>query len=188
MTRLRFLKRLLDHKRNVMVAGRLTRMPFWRLLVHDWTKFTPAEFGRYARWHCGPAEDRDKGDWALAWRHHQHHSPHHPEFYLVAWHGDPTFYAVGGIGERVADNIIVLPMPEIYVREMVADWLAASKTYTGSWDIAIWVNEHGREMRLHDETVTLIDAVMHEIGYVQTDNCPWSYMAGSACRAWAESR
>jgi hypothetical protein len=179
------MRSLLEHKTNVVKAGGLTGVPFGRLLLHDWSKFSPAEFGRYARWHHGDPELRDKREWAAAWQHHLHHNPHHPEFWLLAWHGNPDFYAVDGVGERVADNIIVLPMPETYVREMVADWLAASRTYTGKWDIALWLNEHGPKMRLHDRTVGELWGVMCEIGYMATDNCNWSWAAGQRFRDWA---
>lgn len=73
-------------------------------------------------------------------------------------------------------------MPETYVREMIADMMATSKEVTGSYDIAVWLNENGPKMRLHDETVTRLDSVMREIGYFSTDNCDWSWMAGSKFR------
>jgi hypothetical protein len=55
----------------------------------------------------------------------------------------------------------VLLMPEEYIREMIADWLGASRAKTGSWDIKLWlagpaVSAHGRSrlarMKLHDST------------------------------------
>ena len=182
----KFLRSLLLHKWYVFKAGRLTGVPFWRRVFHDWSKFTPAEFGRYARWHHGPAESKDKREWARAWQHHMHNNPHHPEFWLLAWHGDPIFYARDGIGEHVADGVIFLPVPETYVREMVADWMAAGRTYAGDWVIANWVNEHGRKMHLHDETIALVDKIMLAVGYVQTDNCPWSYAASQRVLDWAK--
>lgn len=182
--KLRFSHSLLSHKWFVLRAGRLTGVPLWRLIIHDLSKFSPSEFGRYACWHHGPKDERDIWEWVKAWHHHLHRNQHHPEYYLVSWHGDPAFYKAAGVGEPVADSIILLPIPEVFVREMIADWHAASRTYTGKWDIAMWLNTHGPKMRLHDETIVKIDSVMHEIGYIQTDNCPWSYMAGAKIRGW----
>jgi hypothetical protein len=41
--------RLLLHKWYVFLAGRRLKVPFWRLVVHDLSKFSPAEFRHYAR-------------------------------------------------------------------------------------------------------------------------------------------
>lgn len=43
-----YLTYLLKHKWFVFVAGRKVRAPVWRLLVHDWSKFLPSEWGAYA--------------------------------------------------------------------------------------------------------------------------------------------
>lgn len=169
---LRFLWSLLRHKWFVILAGRRTKVPPWRLLIHDWSKFTSIEFSRYTQWHFG--NKKDKGEWAAAWHHHQRVNAHHPEYWLLSWRGDPSFY--NEIGERIADYIIVLPMPEVYVREMIADCMGASKAYTGSWNIAIWLNENGPKMLLHSESIRLIAVVMYEMGYMLTDNCDWSWL------------
>jgi hypothetical protein len=155
-----YLKSLLRHKWYVFKAGRLLKVPFWRLIIHDWTKFLPIEFINYAQWHFGK---KNKRGWAKAWGHHQNHNPHHPEHWLLSWRGAPDFY--DGIGKHVSEGVVVLPMPMTYVREMVADWMGASREYTGSWDMAAWLNKEGNRMRLHDETVILLNMVLNEIGY-----------------------
>lgn len=159
MIYLKFLWSLLRHKWFVLRASRLVRVPLWRAVIHDWSKFLPIEFVNYARWHFGI---RSLDGWARAWGHHQNHNPHHPEYWLLSWRGDPDFYR--GLSQRVADFVVVLPMPEIYVREMIADFLGTSRAYTGSWDIDEWLDENKPKMILHDETVMLIAVVMRELG------------------------
>jgi hypothetical protein len=44
---LRYLSYVLRHKWWVLVAGLKVGAPLWRLLIHDWSKFTPAEWGPY---------------------------------------------------------------------------------------------------------------------------------------------
>lgn len=44
---LRYLSYVLRHKWFVLLAGLRVRAPLWRLLIHDWSKFTPAEWGAY---------------------------------------------------------------------------------------------------------------------------------------------
>ncbi len=171
MIYLRYLWSLLRHKWFILRASRLTGLPLWRAIIHDWSKFLPVEFVNYAKWHFGT---KSLAGWAKAWGHHQHHNPHHPEYWVLAWHGeDPDFYR--SLGRRVTDFVTVLPMPEVYVREMIADLLAASRTYTGSWNIGNWLNEHGPRMILHDDAIYWVNTVMFELGYMQTDNCDWSW-------------
>ncbi len=174
------LKLVLFHKWHVFKAGLMIgNIPLWRLIVHDWSKFSPTELFGYAG-NIGGVTSKEK--WAKSWLHHLHHNPHHPEHWILSWRGNPKFY--DKLGERAAEFVTVLPMPKTYVREMVADMMATSKNITGSYDIAVWLNENGPKMRLHDLTEKRLDSVMHEIGYFITDNCLWSYMAGNDFRQW----
>jgi hypothetical protein len=164
---------VLIHKWYVFRAGRLTKVPIWRLIIHDWSKFGLTELFGYA----GNTEVKgiiSKSRWAKSWHHHLHHNPHHPEHWVLSWQGNPRFY--NEIGQNVAPYVTLLPMPETYVREMIADMMATGKRVTGFWDISSWLNQNGPNMHLHDETIMLIDKVMKEIGYTLTDNCDWSWI------------
>lgn len=183
MIYLKQLKSLLIHKWLVLQAGRLTGVSFWRLIIHDWSKFTPVEFINYSRWKYGV---KSKRGWAKAWLNHLHHNPHHSEHWALSWRGNPNFY--NGIGEPVAPFITLLPMPENQVREMIADWLATSKRVTGSWNIANWLNQNGPEMHMHSETVALVDKVMEEIGFEQFNNWAWSWVATRKFADWEASQ
>lgn len=167
------LKSVLIHKWYVLVAGlRLGGIPLWRLLIHDWSKFTPVEFVNYSRFKfsakCWPV-----AGWARAWLHHMHHNPHHPEYWVLSWRGDPAFY--DGLGKNVAEFVTILPMPEIYVREMTADMMATGRAVTGSWDMALWVNKEGPRMLLHEDTITKFNICMIHAGYTRTTNEDWSW-------------
>lgn len=103
------------HKYYVLRAGWWTRAPLWRLLIHDWSKFTPTEFRGYVRQFYG-----DKGDaraWRRAWLHHQNSNPHHWEYWIV----------------RGPNSFTALVMPDWAVREMVADWMAMARMLNGQW-------------------------------------------------------
>lgn len=164
-------KSVLIHKWYVLLAGRLVRVPLWRLIIHDWSKFTPTELFGYAGNIGGST---DKGRWAKSWLHHLHYNPHHPEHWILSWRGNLEFY--NDLASPIAPFVVLLPMPEIYVREMLADWMGSSKGYTSSWDISTWLNENGPNMHLHDDTIILINEVMKEIGYNLSDNCDWSWV------------
>jgi hypothetical protein len=51
---LRYLSYVVCHKWFVFVAGLKTGAPFWRLLIHDWSKFMPSEWRPYVLSFYGP--------------------------------------------------------------------------------------------------------------------------------------
>lgn len=140
---LRYLKTVLKHKWYVLVAGRRLKVPIWRLVAHDLSKLSWAEFGPYARNFCG-----DKGDPAgfkRAWRHHLSCNDHHWDHWLT--HNEPAV------------------MPMVCVREMVADWFAAGKAYNGAWPNPtdyVWYKQNRPRMQLHWVTVMRICGVLAE--------------------------
>lgn len=161
------------HKWYVFLAGLKVGVPIWRLVIHDWSKFTPTEIFGYAGNIYGGI---DKTRWAKSWLHHLHYNPHHPEHWVLSWRGNPDFY--NKLGKPVAPFVVLLPMPETYVREMIADMMGSSKKVTGSWDIANWLNENGPNMHFHEQTITLINEVMNEIGYrsLSEEEAPWNWI------------
>lgn len=170
MIYLKQLKALLIHKWYVLKAGLIIgKIPLWRLLIHDWSKFTPIELFGYAG-NAGGYTNKEK--WAKSWLHHLHHNPHHPEHWVLSWCGNPNFY--DEMGQDIAPFVKLLPMPETYVREMIADMMGTSKKVSGSWDISVWLNQNGPNIHFHDDTIILIDKIMTEMGYFN-ENLQWSY-------------
>lgn len=53
MASLQYLLSTIRHKAFVFIAGwRIVGgISFWRLLIHDWTKFLPVEFVNYAKFY-----------------------------------------------------------------------------------------------------------------------------------------
>jgi len=156
---LRYLWSVLRHKWYVLVAGRrLGDIPLWRLIIHDWSKFMPAEFMHYARKFQGTVTPTVNQAFTIAWLHHENFNPHHPGYWIPR-------------SGRFAN--IRLEMPETYVREMVADWMGASKTYTGSWDMSDWLNKalHHHMEIMHFKSRRYVEQVLYELYYTdQNDN------------------
>jgi len=148
---LRLIKTVLVHKWYVLVAGRRLRAPLWRLLVHDLSKFTPLEFYDYAEQFYG--DRQNIMGFLQAWLHHQNTNPHHWQWWVLRQE------------EAYPGNTEALPMPLSYVREMVADWFAASKAYNGKWpnpNDYTWYKAHRPKMHLHPITERQIARVLHE--------------------------
>src|SRR5690349_4010162 len=119
----RYLLYVVRHKWFVYRAGRALGVGRWQLVVHDWSKFRPSEWMPYANFFYGPKpkpvrdatgyyKPTDTGDEAFdfAWLLHQKRNPHHWQWWLLPEDD-------GGVK--------VLPMPDRYRREMLADWRGA---------------------------------------------------------------
>ena len=144
MIYLRYAWSVLVHKWYVLVAGQLLGVGLWQLLIHDLSKFSPAEFGPFARrFGRGTAgalnHATEPKEWRDAFEHHWTHNPHHWEY----WAG--------------GDGSFLTPMPTQYLREMVADWRGASRAYTGSWDIRAWYAQNRERIQLHPETRAIVE-------------------------------
>lgn len=155
MGHLRYLKSLLRHKLFVFQAGRVMNVPLWRLIIHDWSKFTSAEWGAYVRrfgnGRGGKLIDRNKdGAWMEAWEHHWRNNPHHWEYWLNSGRG---------LHDELANE-----MPYHFAREMVADWMGASRAYTGSWDLSAWYSRNRDRMVLHPRTKMYVEELMSYVG------------------------
>ena len=148
MSHLRYASYVIRHKWFVLLAGLRTGAPLWRLIVHDWSKLTPAEWGPYVRkfygsW--GAAASWDHADaikaavddaFDAAWLHHQHRSPHHWQHWVL---------------RQDDGEVKVLRMPPKLVREMVADWMGAGRAITGRWDVAGWYAANRDKVVLHPD-------------------------------------
>lgn len=96
--------------------------------MHDKSKFDPIEFYPYAK-RFYPVEgticNAEDPKYKLAWLHHIHNNPHHPEHW--------AYYDDG--------KLVILDMEDIYIIEMLCDWEAMS-VYFGTKTIDYY-HDHG---------------------------------------------
>lgn len=173
MKYLRLIRNVLVHKWFVFVAGRACGVSLWRCLIHDWSKFTIAEFVPYARKYCSrkpyptrreqgralmlcgavlsPTQEQVDEAFDRAWLHHQHCNLHH-------WQ---SWCQVENDG-----SICPVQMPEKYVREMVADWWAAGRGYDGEWRLPKWYAENCENLHLHPNTRQRVEELIGETANV----------------------
>jgi hypothetical protein len=162
-----FFESLHLHKKYVMEAGLIVGgIPEERLFNHDASKFTEAEYPHYARQFFGDKDDPN--GFARAWLHHIHYNDHHWQHWIF-----PDGYNLKG--SSLQNGVMV--MPEVCVREMVADWMGASYAYTDSWDMSDWLNKHfcddsDKRIILHSETRLIVYDILFSIGYREIDNSP----------------
>ena len=125
----------------MLVYGlRVGGIPLWRLLVHDWSKFRPSEARIFMKniiyKNCTEEE------WQFVRLLHTNRNKHHWEYWILK--GKP------------------IPIPETYVREMVADWMAAGKSYSGIDSIQSWIDKKSNKLILHPKTIHVLEQVLKE--------------------------
>lgn len=152
---LKYLWTTIKHKFFVFIIGITLDVSIYRLLKHDISKLSYKELPHYGRQFFGDKSQPDK--FIKAWIHHQNHNDHHWEFFIPrTGHNrcDPSY----------PDNTPV-EMPEYCVREMIADWIGASRTYEGKWPELHnwkWYNENFDKVRVHPKTKNLIINLLKE--------------------------
>lgn len=155
---LSYLAYVARHKVFVTWAAvtKVTGIPLMQLLKHDLSKFSCTEYPIYRR-KFRPVEGEAKvseDDWEAALIHHYNSNQHHPEYWRI--------------------NCAMKEMPEVYVREMVADWLGAGKAITGTWDMTKFLNDRFKFFNFHTRTLRLVIKTLAKAGYLCKEGV-WEY-------------
>lgn len=155
MSKTRLVWFLLKHKWFILIAGRQTGAPLWRLLIHDLSKLTPSEFSYYV----GYVNDNGgQVKYAWAWLHHQNNNPHHWEY----WIPRSSHYLTAGAFPANEP----VPMPDWAIKEMVADWMASRRANSGKWPTEQdwpWLRDTYKSITLHDETRNKVDRLLENL-------------------------
>jgi hypothetical protein len=148
-----FIESLNRHISYVQEAGAKIGVHPRQLEIHDNSKWSDAEFQAYAKhFHGGGVPDL----FASAWLRHIHLNPHHWQHWIY-----PDGYTPKGSNIEKG----VVQMPNIYALEMVADWMGASRAYTGSWDMKDWLWKNMPKIRVHSETAEFLRQTLDTLGY-----------------------
>jgi hypothetical protein len=109
------IKKIIKHKIVVFKIGRKLEVGIFRLLKHDVSKFHPTELKYYV--HKFELNDCSEDLEEKGWAHHLVNNDHHIEYWLK-------------------DKNKEADMTFICIKEMIADWVAASVVYSGKYPIA----------------------------------------------------
>lgn len=161
-----YLKYVFWHKWFLFTTWRnVGGVPFWRILIHDWTKFLPLELFSYAEMFYN-VDGSDRTDEELkerficdavfnrAWLSHIHYQPHHWQHWVLI---------------KDSGAIVPLLMPRSFVYEMVIDWNAANKAQAMKQpdrqyiSIATWYFSRKDGILLHSDTRKLVESLLTEL-------------------------
>lgn len=140
---LKYMSYILRHKYYVMRECFKIGL-YWRGLAHDLSKLLPSEWGPYVNNFYGKAVT-ESIEFKTAWLHHQHRNPHHWQYWLIKEDNGPLY---------------PLPMPDKYIKEMVADWRSASRANKGFDDTINWYEANKHKMILEEETRHRVEALL----------------------------
>jgi hypothetical protein len=145
-----YFKYVIRHKWFVAKAGVKVGASWWRLLKHDWSKLTLAEWHPYVNSFYGQWKYKERPQWLVesfdaAWLHHQHWNDHHWQHWVL---------------REDSGAIKLLEMPKDCVFEMVADWAGAGRVITGKWEVASWYQLNREKIQLHSATRNLVEILL----------------------------
>ena len=143
--------RVIVHKWYLVVPGFKLRVPILRIFLHDLSKFGLSEALAYSRHFF--MDDKRPQEFRQAWLHHQNHNDHHWEYHIIR-------------SQKGSTEPEALRMPRSCAREMVADWMSASKAYAGSWDMTPWLIKNWHRIVLHESTKQYVLKLLEDLGYV----------------------
>ena len=158
MKQLKYLSYVIRHKWFVFVECCKMGIP-WRGLMHDMSKFRPSEFIPYYKFHTRDKDVRDKTgyykasdtgdkDFDFAWFLHQKRNQHHWQWWVL-----PTDHG----------EITVFPMSDVCRKEMVCDWIGASRAQGHGRSIRHWYYKNKDKMILHPETWKWVDKFVEKM-------------------------
>ena len=117
---------------------------------HDCSKFETEEYRAYDDYFYGGNKSYAvKTTFDYAWLRHQHVNPHHWQYWVLINDDD-------GINRA-------LPMPKVYILEMIADWWSFSWKSDNLEEIFDWYDKHKDKMLLHEKTRKLVEDILEAI-------------------------
>ena len=128
---------------------------YWQGLMHDMSKYMPAEFLMGVKHFQGTRSPHDgerqvKG-YSSAWLHHKGRNKHHLEYWMDY---DP----------KNINQLVGMRMPEKYVAEMFCDRVAASKNYRKAAytdrDAYDYYEHFKQQYIMHPETRALLEKLL----------------------------
>ena len=157
------LFKILNHWKTIRIHRKWVRhycflagIP-WRGLIHDLSKYSPIEFFESARyWTHGKSPitvARELNGYSRAWLHHRGRNTHH-------W----AYWA-----DNFSEGLIVHCMPQKDFVEMVCDFLAAGRAYSGkfftySGEYKWWLNERENGCKaMNEKNKKMLDIIFSDL-------------------------
>lgn len=146
---------IITHVQNTVRAyawlkhrGIITKDLTDRIMKHDASKYSNAEFEPYDAYFYGERTPEVVERFNYAWLHHIHANDHHWQHWVL-------------INDE--DGTVALEMPEDCVYEMICDWWSFSHKIGNLYSMFDWYTSHKDLMILHPNTRALVEKILTDI-------------------------
>lgn len=112
----------------------------------DYNEFSPYSKKFYPIKGTNPESKEVNKEFDVAWLHHIHNNPHHPNHWVLIDDGTYT----------------ILDMPDIYIIEMICDWISMSMYYKNSV-IDYWNSDSAKKLPMSEYTKSKVQEFMDYI-------------------------
>ena len=160
-----YLKYVLKHKLFVFLFCIKNKVPFYRAVLHDLSKFSKTEWAPYANnFFNKDGSKRNIRDASGAYNPNSQ-----PEKFKRAWLSHQQNLHHWQAWCSIGDNGVLstLEIPETYIREMLSDWQGAGRAQIGkTWNISDtkkWYDQNKSKMILHHNSMKLIEKILTEL-------------------------
>lgn len=157
------LKTILVHKYWVFYYCCKLGIP-WQGVTHDLSKFSPIEFFESVKYYqdgnSSPINEAKKVQgYSLAWQHHKGRNPHHYEYWI----------------DKLDEGGVPIDMPAKYKLEMLADYLAAGRTYmkdkfSYGAELEWWNDKKKSKPVMHSNTIRFVNMALDCLGTLSNYN------------------
>lgn len=146
----KYLEYVDRHRKFVLEEAYKLDIPA-RGLAHDLSKYSLEEFGPYAEYFYGGHERGNVPPFVQlafdqAWLLHQKRNDHHWQYWVL---------------REDSGAVKPLPMPDVAMREMLADWRGAGRAITGVDNTSSWYEKNKPNMILHPQTSDWLDRMLN---------------------------
>lgn len=118
---------------------------------HDESKYGTEEYNAYDKYFYGGNKSYEVvQNFNKAWLHHIHNNPHHWQHWVL-------------INDDPDKGEIIIDMPNIYIIEMLCDWMSFSIAKGEPKEIFSWYDQHSKYMKLSDKTREKVESVLAKI-------------------------
>jgi hypothetical protein len=156
---------VIKHKWYVFLA--CCKLGIWyRGILHDNSKLLPDEFFPYARMFyqknppkrekTGYLKSYNSGDpkFEYAWLKHINRNRHHLQYWVLPYDKDDT---ADGRYQKIFN------IPDVFIKEIVADWIGAAKAQKSKYNALEWFEEHKEKLVASDRTMERISEILTKL-------------------------
>lgn len=144
-----YFKYVIEHKKNVGIECLKSGLII-HAITHDLSKFLPSEFIPYAKFFYETdrtktykQSDENNENFQKGWNRHQKRNKHHWNYWVSVTRND---------------EIIPVPMPKKYIKQMVCDWRGMSRKFGDNPKNYYQNNKH--KMILHKDTISEVERIL----------------------------